>query len=99
MRQGNDGEVILLERTAVVRVAEKHQLGLIPSLFWHQATVSDLVNEPLDQWGNPSSRTIEFMRGYTREVVTRLKDSPAIWAWVMLVIRQLPRAVMRRVGF
>ena len=66
---------------AVVRVAEKHQLGLIPSLFWHQATVSDLVNEPLDQWGNPSSRTIEFMRGYTREVVTRFKDSPAIWAW------------------
>ncbi len=25
--------------------------------------------------------------------------APAIWAWVMLIIRQLPRAVMRRVGF
>ncbi|MEM6454183.1 MAG: SDR family NAD(P)-dependent oxidoreductase, partial [Acidobacteriota bacterium] len=25
--------------------------------------------------------------------------APAIWRWVMLVIRQLPRAVMRRVGF
>ncbi len=70
------------ERLAgVVRTAEKFNMGLIPSLFWHQATISDLVEEPLDQWGNPSSRTIEFMRNYTREVVTRFKDSPAIWAW------------------
>lgn len=67
--------------TTVVATAEKHRIGLIPSLFWHQATISDLVNEPLDQWGNPSSRTIAFARTYTREVVTRFKDSPAIWAW------------------
>ena len=25
--------------------------------------------------------------------------TPAIWRWVMLVVRHLPRAVMRRVGF
>jgi hypothetical protein len=25
--------------------------------------------------------------------------APGIWRWVMLVIRWLPRAVMRRVGF
>lgn len=67
--------------TSVVRTAERHRIGLIPSLFWHQATISDLVDEPLDQWGNPSSHTIDFMRRYTREVVTRFKDSPAIWAW------------------
>ena len=66
---------------SVVNIAEKHRIGLIPSLFWHQATISDLVDEPLDQWGNPSSLTIDFMRRYTREVVTRFKDSPAIWAW------------------
>jgi short-subunit dehydrogenase len=24
---------------------------------------------------------------------------PGIWRWVMLVIRNLPRAVMRRIGF
>lgn len=66
---------------SVIATAEKHRIGLIPSLFWHQATISDLVGEPLDQWGNPSSRTIAFARTYTREVVTRFKDSPAIWAW------------------
>jgi hypothetical protein len=25
--------------------------------------------------------------------------APPIWRWVMLVIRYLPRAVMRRIGF
>ena len=25
--------------------------------------------------------------------------TPSIWAWVMLVVRNLPRFVMRRVGF
>lgn len=65
----------------IVRTAERHDLGLIPSLFWSQATLPDLVGEHLDAWGNPGSRTMQFMRTYTREVVTRYKDSPAIWGW------------------
>jgi len=66
---------------AVVQLAERHGIGLIPSLFWHQPTISDLVGEPVDQWGNATSRTHAFMRAYVREVVTRYVDSPAIWAW------------------
>ena len=66
---------------AVVKLAERHGIGLIPSLFWHQPTISDLVGEPVDQWGNPSSQTHTFMRTYVREVVTRYRRSPAIWAW------------------
>jgi hypothetical protein len=65
----------------VVRSAEKHGVGLIASLFWHMPTVPDLVGEPCDQWGNPDSKTCNFMRTYTREVVTRYVDSPAIWGW------------------
>jgi len=65
----------------VVRAAEEHGIGLIPSLFWHSATVPDLVGEPRDQWGNPESKTHAFMRRYVREVVTRYRDSPAIWGW------------------
>ncbi|MCI0478819.1 MAG: cellulase family glycosylhydrolase, partial [Anaerolineales bacterium] len=56
-------------------------VGLIPSLFWFYAGVPDLVGEPCDQWGNPQSRTLAFMREYVRDVVTRYKDSPATWAW------------------
>jgi hypothetical protein len=66
---------------AVVQSAASNQVGLIPSLFWYYACVPDLVNEHIDQWGNTNSRTHAFMRQYTHEVVSRYKDSPAIWAW------------------
>lgn len=69
----------LLDR--VVHSAEQHQVGLIPSLFWHVPVVSDIVGEPLDQLGNQDSRTSAFIRQYTSEVVQRYRDSPAIWGW------------------
>jgi hypothetical protein len=65
----------------VVRAAERHGIGLIPSLFWHTATVPDLVGEPVAEWGNPQSKTHAYLRGYVRDVVTRYGNSPAIWAW------------------
>ncbi len=74
-------QVYFTRLAELVKLAERHGVGLIPSLFWHQPTISDLVGEPVDQWGNPSSRTHAFMRSYVREVVTRHRDSPAIWAW------------------
>ncbi|MBL9171985.1 MAG: hypothetical protein JNL10_00495 [Verrucomicrobiales bacterium] len=65
----------------LVRSAESHHLGLIPSLFWNLATIPDVVGEPVGSWGDPSSRTVEFMREYTRLVVGRYRGSPAIWGW------------------
>lgn len=65
----------------VVKTAEESQIGLIPSLFWRIQTYPDLMDEYQDQWGNPESKTHEFMRTYVKEVVTRYKDSPAIWGW------------------
>jgi hypothetical protein len=35
----------------------------------------------MDQWGNPQSKTHAWMREYVREVVTRYRDNPTIWAW------------------
>lgn len=65
----------------VVRAAEEHGIGLIPSLFWNNSCIPDLVGEPRNQWGNPGSKTIAFLRQYTADVVARYRDSPAIWAW------------------
>jgi hypothetical protein len=65
----------------VVRSAEQHGVGLIPSLFWYLACVPDLVGEPIDQWGNPGSKTHAFMREYVGEVVRRYQKSAAILAW------------------
>ncbi len=66
---------------AVVRLAESEKIGLIPSLFWYLPTLPDLVGEPVSSWGDPTSQTIAFMRDYTRQVVRRYRDSPAIWGW------------------
>lgn len=66
---------------AVVRCAERQGVGLIPSLFWNLSTVPDLMGEPCTRWGDTNSRSIAFMRDYTRELVTRYVQSPAIWAW------------------
>lgn len=65
----------------VVHTAEKYHIGLIPSLFWFYPCVPDLMREPCDQWGNPDSKTHAFMRQYTHDVVSRYRNSPAIWAW------------------
>jgi len=65
----------------VIESAEKHRVGLIMSLFWHPAAVSDLCDEPQGAWGDPESKTIAFAKQYVREVVGRYVDSPAIWAW------------------
>lgn len=65
----------------VVQAAEESNVGLIADLFWVSYTVPDLVGEPRDQWGNAQSKTRQFMRTYTREVVSRYLNSPAIWGW------------------
>ncbi len=65
----------------VVKSAETARIGLIPSLFWHMSTVPDIVGEPMDQLGNRDSKTIAFIRQYTKEVVLRYRGSRAIWAW------------------
>ena len=76
-----DREEYFRRLDGVVASAQKHGIGLIPSLFWYYACVPDLVGEPMDQWSNPQSKTQAWMRHYVREVVTRYRDNPTIWAW------------------
>ena len=84
----------------VIKSAERHGVGLIPSLFWNMSTVPDLVGEPCNCWGDTNSRTIAFMREYTREMVTRYAASPAIWGWEFgneyNLVADLPNAAKHR---
>jgi len=77
----HDKEAYFKLLDGVVKSAEKTEIGLIPSLFWHMSSVPDIVGEPMDQLGNPNSKTIAFIGRYTKEVVLRYRNSPAIWAW------------------
>ena len=65
----------------VVKSAENNHVGLICSLFWFHATVPDMMGEPINQWGNPKSKTRALMRQYIKDMVTRYKDSDTIWGW------------------
>ena len=68
----------------LVRAAEENNVGLVMSCgTWWPCGIPDLVGEPVGQVGNPKSKTIAFLRQYTTELVTRYKDSPAVWAWEM----------------
>lgn len=77
--EDRDGYLALLDD--VVAAAAEHGVGLIPSLFWNTSCVPDLVGESRNQWGNPDSKTMAFMRTYTSDIVARYVNSPAIWAW------------------
>lgn len=77
----NNAERFYQNLDAFVEAAEEYGIGLIPSFFWHNPTVPDLVGESVNQWGNVNSKTHEFMRKFTREVVIRYRDSQAIWGW------------------
>lgn len=64
-----------------VKTAEEYGIGLIPSFFWHNSTIPDLVGESVNQWGNVNSKTHKFMRKFIQEIVVRYRDSQAIWGW------------------
>ena len=78
--QTNPGKYWRLMRD-VVRQAQKDHVGLIPDFFWNSSTVPDLVGEARDQWGNPHSKTIGFMRSYVSQFMKRFANSPAIWGY------------------
>jgi len=65
----------------VVASAERHGVGLVPTLFWTTFTFPDLAGERLDQLAVSNSVTRQKMREFATEVVNRYKHSRAIWAW------------------
>lgn len=65
----------------VVASAERHGVGLVPTLFWTTFTFPDLAGERLDQLAVSNSVTRQKMREFATEIVNRYKHSRAIWAW------------------
>ena len=76
-----DREAFFQAMDNVVSSAEKHNVGLIPSLIWNYNAFPDIVGESCNQIGNTSSKTVKIAKEYVNAVVTRYKDSPAIWGW------------------
>ncbi len=83
----------------VVRAAEEHHIGLIPSLFWRIKTIPELLGEAPARLGESNSKSIAFLKRYTGEVVGRYKDSSAIWGWEFGNEANLSVDVIRRANF
>jgi hypothetical protein len=77
----NDPEEYFRRMDKVIHCAEQHHIGLIPSLFWRLATFSELVGDPPSGVADPNSKVSGFIKRYTRDMVSRYNDSPAIWGW------------------
>ena len=86
----SDKEAYLRQLDGVVESAKQANVGLIASLFWSIDAVSKAVGEPRSRWGDSASATRRFMRQYTKDVVSRYADSPAIWGWEFSCELSLP---------
>lgn len=75
------GEQYFATLKKIAEYAETCRIGLIPSLFWHFAAVPRYFGEPCRSWGRDTSRTLEFMKTYTRRVVETLQGCKSIFAW------------------
>ena len=64
-----------------VKLAEKYQIGIIASLMWNKGAFYEYCGEDLTKLGDPNAEGTKLAIKYAQEVVTRYKDSPAIWAW------------------
>lgn len=61
--------------------AQELEIGLIPCLMWHYAAVPEYFGEPFRSWGRPGSKTAEFLKAYTTDIVTSLREYKSIFAW------------------
>lgn len=66
----------------LVEKAEEVGIGLIVEFFGDLYSISDYYDEPLASAVlDENSKSSQFRRDYVREVVTRYKESPAIYGW------------------
>ncbi len=64
-----------------VALAEKYQIGIIFDLAWAIDAIPNYCWEFRSDIGDVNSETMRVAKAYVKDVVTRYKNSPAVWAW------------------
>lgn len=65
----------------VVWAAEKHAVGLVPTLIWNVSSVSDLCSEPVSAWADENSKTAVLADRFMSDVLSRYQPSKVFAAW------------------
>lgn len=64
-----------------VALAEKYQIGIVFDLCWAIDAIPGYCYGYCSDIGDPSGEVLRVAKAYVKDVVTRYKGSPAVWAW------------------
>ena len=65
----------------VIGYAEKYQIGIVFDLCWAIDAIPDYVWAYRSDIGDANGEVVKTAKKYVADVVTRYKNSPAVWAW------------------
>ncbi len=77
----SDHEKVFSYLDKVLDECQKNNIGVIGSLMWWDAVIAAHVGGKRSDMGVIGSDTLEYAKAYTRAVVERYADHPAVWGW------------------
>lgn len=80
-RYDADPQGTLAKIREVLDAAEAQHVGVILSLFWHDAALPEHVGEKRADMGEAESRTVAYAVEFTTTVVKEFADHRALWGW------------------
>ena len=80
-RYDQDPQGTLNKIREVLDAAEAQHVGVVLSLFWHDAALAEHVGEKRADMGEGESRTLAYAQEFTATVVKEFADHRALWGW------------------
>lgn len=80
-RYDEDPQETLNKLRQVLDAAEAEHVGVILSLFWHDAALAEHVGEKRADMGEADSRTLAYAKEFTETIVKEFADHRALWGW------------------
>lgn len=77
----SDHEKVFSYLDKVLDECQKNNIGVIGSLMWWDAVIAAHVGGKRSDMGVIGSDTLEYAKAYTKAVVERYADHPAVWGW------------------
>ena len=80
-RYDEDPQGTLNKLRQVLDAAEAEHVGVILSLFWHDAALAEHVGEKRADMGEDDSRTLAYAKEFTATIVQEFAGHRALWGW------------------
>lgn len=80
-RYDQDPQGTLNKIREVLDAAEARHVGVVLSLFWHDAALAEHVGEKRADMGEGESRTLAYAKEFTATIVKEFADHRALWGW------------------